>query len=602
MASRIEDYAMIGDCRTAAMVGRDGSIDWFCAPRFDSGACFAAMLGTPEHGRWKISPGRGVVIKEIRRRYRPESLVLETEFITGSGVVRLTDAMAINSPTPTIARVIEGIEGEVLVRSEIKIRFDYGSIVPWVRRYDGGITAIAGPDLLRLHSSQSLRPEGLSTVSEFPLRAGEQVPFTLAWHPSHEPAPAALDAQAAIEDADAWWREWSGRYQHPDGGREPVIRSLITLKALTYAPTGGIAAAATTSLPEKIGGVRNWDYRFCWLRDATFTLISMLNAGYLDEARSWREWLLRAVAGKPECLQIMYGLAGERRLHEYEIGWLPGYEESSPVRVGNAASGQFQLDVYGEVLDALHQSHIRGIADLDDAWQMSRLLLDFLETAWKEPDEGIWEVRGGRKPFTHSRVMAWVAFDRAVKAVEQMGKGSDRLEQWRSTRDAIHKQVCTHGFDRSRNTFVQSYGEPHLDASLLMIPLVGFLPATDPRMVGTVEAIKAGLMHRGFVRRYDSGMVTDGLPPGEGAFLPCTFWLADNLALQGRRDEALAIYHRLLSIRNDVGLLSEEYDPESNRLLGNIPQAFSHVSLINTDRNLTSATSFRPAQLRHETR
>ena len=586
MALRIEDYALIGDCRTAALVGRDGSIDWLCLPRFDSGACFAALLGTPENGRWKIAPAAAIEVKEVRRRYRPGSLVLETEFVTEGGEVRVTDAMSIDSATPTMARVVEGLRGEVPMRSELVVRFDYGWIIPWVRRHDWGMSAIAGPDKLRLRSWVEHRGEGLTTVAEFTIKEGQKAPFTLAWHPSTEPAPPGLDAEELINDADVWWRAWSSRCHEADGHSEAVVRSLITLKALTYAPTGGIVAAPTTSLPEWIGGGRNWDYRYCWLRDATFTLHALMGAGYLDEARNWRDWLLRAVAGRPEHLQIMYGLAGERRLTELEIGWLSGYEGSKPVRVGNAASNQFQLDVYGEISDVLHQAHVQGLAHMEDGWRVSQEIIGFLESAWSKPDEGIWEVRGPRRHFTHSKVMAWVAFDRAVKAVEEFGLPCDRLASWKSHRDAIHREVSEKGFDSARNTFVQAYGSNYLDASLLMIPLVGFLPATDPRVVGTVEAIKTQLMNNGFVRRYDSTSNVDGLPPGEGAFLPCTFWLADNLALQGRSDEANEIFERLLSVRNDLGLLAEEYDPIARRQLGNFPQAFSHVSLANTARNL----------------
>ncbi|MCA1686135.1 MAG: glycoside hydrolase family 15 protein, partial [Planctomycetia bacterium] len=580
MSMRIEDYAMIGDCRTAALVARDGSIDWLCAPRFDSGACFAALLGTPENGRWKVAPGPNVEVTSVRRRYRPGTLVLETEFTTASGAVRLTDAMAIDSTTPTVVRLVEGLRGEVPVRSELVIRFDYGWIVPWVRRHEWGTSAIAGPDMMRLRSWKEHRGQGMSTVAEFTVKEGQKVPFTLAWHPSTEAPPPGLDAVGAIRDAETWWRNWSHRCENLNGDREAVVRSLITLKALTYAPTGGIVAAATTSLPEKLGGVRNWDYRFCWLRDATFTLLALVGAGYLDEARAWRDWLLRAVAGRPEHIQIMYGVAGERRLTELELPWLSGYEGSKPVRLGNAASDQFQLDVYGEIFDALHQAERHGLAPIDDAWRMGRNLLEHLETAWKEPDEGIWEVRGPRRHFTHSKVMAWVAFDRAVKSVEQYAMPFDGLDRWRSTRDAIHAEVCARGFDPGQNAFVQSYGAKGLDASLLMIPLVGFLPADDPRMRGTVEAIQARLMDRGFVKRYDTAAEVDGLPPGEGVFLPCTFWLADNLAMLGRRDEAAEVLDRLLDIRNDVGLLAEEYDLDARRQLGNFPQAFSHVCLV----------------------
>ncbi len=598
MPLKIEDYAMIGDCRTAALVGRDGSMDWLCVPRFDSGACFAALLGNPENGRWKIAPGPNVEVKEVRRRYRDGTLVLETDFTTSSGMVRLTDAMAINSTTPTVVRVIEGLRGEVPIRSEVTVRFDYGWIVPWVRRRDWGTSMIAGPDKMRLRSWVEHRGEGMSSVAEFTVKDGQKIPFTLAWHPSTDPAPPGLDAEGAIGDASAWWRAWSSRCENLNGDRDAVLRSLITLKGLTYAPTGGIVAAPTTSLPEKLGGVRNWDYRFCWLRDATFTLLALIGAGYLDEARAWRDWLLRAVAGRPEHLQIMYGLAGERRLTELELPWLDGYEQSKPVRAGNAASVQFQLDVYGEVNDAMHQARRHGLDAMDDGWRVGQVLLEHLETVWSEPDDGIWEVRGPRRHFTHSKVMAWVAFDRAVKSIEQFGTPYEGVDRWRAVRDQIHKEVCEKGFDTSLNAFVQSYGSKSLDASLLMIPLVGFLPADDPKMRGTVEAIERRLMDRGFVKRYDSETNVDGLPPGEGVFLPCTFWLADNLANLGRRQEANEIFDRLLAIRNDVGLLAEEYDLDAGRQLGNFPQAFSHVCLVNTARNLARGGSESPANQR----
>lgn len=583
MASRIEDYALIGDCRTAALVARDGSIDWLCAPRFDSGACFAALLGAPENGHWRIAPS--AEIRRVGRRYRPGTLVLETEFETDAGTVVLVDAMAIDSETPTVLRLVEGKRGQVAMRLELLVRFDYGSIVPWVRRIDGGISAIAGPDKLHLRSGVEVHGENLTTVADFNVAQGDRLAFELAWHPSNQPPPPAIDVARAIENADVWWRRWSSNCRCQGRDRDMVLRSLITLKALTYAPTGGIVAAPTTSLPEWLGGVRNWDYRYCWLRDATFTLYSMLISGFHDEARHWREWLLRSVAGDPSSLQIMYGLAGERRLTELELDWLPGFAGSRPVRIGNAACGQFQLDVYGEVFDVLHQARREGMAPSEDGWRIGRLLLEFLETAWQQPDEGIWEVRGGRRPFTHSKVMAWVAFDRAVKSIEQFG-GIGPVERWRQVRDEIHAQVCREGFDSGENTFVQSYGSTLLDASLLMIPLVGFLPADDPRVAGTVEAIERELMEDGFVRRYATESTVDGLPPGEGAFLPCTFWYADNLALMGRQAEARQIFDRLLAICNDVGLLAEQYDPQSKRQLGNFPQAFSHVSLINTAHNL----------------
>jgi GH15 family glucan-1,4-alpha-glucosidase len=601
MSLRIEDYALIGDCRTAALVGLDGSIDWLCLPRFDSGACFASLLGTPEHGRWLIAPAAEAGQVQVRRRYRPGTLVLETEFATERGRVLLTDAMPLARDDPRIVRRVEGKSGKVPMRFELVVRFDYGAIVPWVqRRDDGGISAIAGPDKLRLWTEVEVRGENLTTVAEFTVEAGQSVSFDLAWHPSIAEPPGAIDVARAIEETALWWSDWSSRCTFQDGytEREAVVRSLITLKALTYAPTGGIVAAATTSLPEALGGVRNWDYRYCWLRDATFTLYSLMIAGYLDEARDWREWLLRSIADTPPSLQIMYGLAGERRLTELELPWLPGYEGSKPVRIGNGASSQFQLDVYDEVLDVFHQARRLGLATHEDGWRNAKSVLGFLETAWHEPDEGIWEVRGGRRHFTHSKVMAWVAFDRMVKAVEQFPLDGP-VERWRAQRDAIHAEVCRHGFSANRNAFVQSYGVDELDASLLMIPLVGFLPPDDPRVLGTVAAIEKHLMVDGFVTRYATRSNVDGLPPGEGVFLPCTFWFADNLALQGRLAEARRLFDRLLAIRNDVGLLAEEYDTKAGRQLGNFPQAFSHVSLINTAHNLLREAG--PAELRPQT-
>nr|WP_254053688.1 glycoside hydrolase family 15 protein [Singulisphaera sp. GP187] len=478
---------------------------------------------------------------------------------------------------------------------ELVIRFDYGSIVPWVRRTDGSISAIGGPDMLRFTSGAPIRGEGLTTVADFTVADGQRIPFEITWHPSQEPCPPQVDVERAIEETTAWWCHWSQGCKHEDGDTEAVRRSLITLKALTYAPTGGIVAAPTTSLPEALGGVRNWDYRYCWIRDATFTLYSLMTSGYLEEACQWRDWLLRAVAGQPAELQIMYGLSGERRLTEMELPWLPGYEHSRPVRIGNAASNQFQLDVFGEVIDALYQGRRDGLAPLEDGWRVERQLLKHLETAWTLPDEGIWEVRGERRPFTHSKVMAWVAFDRAVKSVEQF-QVEGPVERWRAVRDQIHGQVCRAGFNSELNSFVQAYGTNRLDASLLMIPLVGFLPADDPRVLGTVAAIERRLMKDGFVARYETDPEVDGLPPGEGSFLPCTFWYADNLGLQGRTDEARRIFDRLLAIRNDVGLLAEEYDATTGRQLGNFPQAFSHVSLINTAHNLGRGR--KPAELR----
>jgi GH15 family glucan-1,4-alpha-glucosidase len=586
MPLRIEDYALIGDLQTGALVGRDGSIDWLCLPRFDSGACFAALLGGPENGRWSIGP-----VGEVRsssRGYRPGTLVLDTTFETDAGAATVTDFMPIRDGYPNLVRIVEGKRGAVPMRLDLVIRFDYGSSVPWVQRLDEDLTAIAGPDSLRFTSGVEHRGEDLTTVADFTVREGQRIPFTLTWHPSHLPHPRAPDPEAALPATVRWWQEWSGRCGYHGPWKEQVLRSLITLKALTYAPTGGIVAAATTSLPEWVGSVRNWDYRYCWLRDATFTLLALLGAGYREEARAWRQWLLRATAGHPAGMQIMYGLAGERRLPEFVVKWLPGYENSFPVRVGNAASEQFQLDVYGEVIDAMSQARRHGLEASELGWRVGRNIFEFLEENWRNADEGIWEVRGPRRHFTHSKVMAWVAFDRAVKAVERYGLDGP-VDQWVKVRDAIHAAVCARGFNGRLGSFVQSYDSDQLDASLLMIPLVGFLPADDPRVRGTVAAIEKGLMRDGFVQRYDTESSVDGLPPGEGAFLPCTFWLADNYALAGRYDEARQLFERLLGLTNDVGLISEEYDPQAGRLLGNFPQAFTHVGLVNTAYNLFHA-------------
>jgi GH15 family glucan-1,4-alpha-glucosidase len=580
---RIEDYALIGDCETAALVGRDGSIDWLCVPRFDSPACFAAMLGTPEHGRWLIAPA--APIRQVRRRYRPGTLVLETEFETDAGVVAIIDCMPVRTETPHVVRFVEGRRGSVPMRFELVIRFDFGSLIPWVRRQEDGIVAVGGANGLRLRTPVPLEGKDFTTVAEFSVAPGECVPFTLTWFPSHKPEPPAPDADAAVRETEAWWGEWSGRCGYNRQWADPVVRSLITLKALTYAPTGGLVAAVTTSLPEQLGGTRNWDYRYCWLRDATFSLYALMAGGYMEEAQAWRTWLVRAVAGRPDHAQLLYGVNGDRLLPEVELPWLPGYEGSAPVRVGNVASTQFQLDVYGEVADSLYCASRMGIPPDENAWQVKRAMTEFVASVWKDPDEGIWEVRGPRRPFTHSKMMAWVAVDRAVKAVERFGQEGP-VERWRRLRAAIHADVCEHGFDPGLGAFVQYYGSKLLDASLLMMPLVGFLPADDPRVLGTVSAIQKHLMSDGLVARYHTVPDVDGLPPGEGAFLPCTFWLADNLALQGRVDEAREIFERLLSLQNDVGLLSEEYDPVSRRMLGNFPQAFTHVGLINTAWNL----------------
>ena len=596
--ARIEDYGMIGDLQTAALVGRDGSIDWACFPRFDSGACFAALLGTQENGRWIVAPRMDAW--EGPRRYRPGSLILETEWETDTGAVRVLDFMPPRGKAPDIVRIVEGLRGHVDMFSELIVRFDYGSTVPWLRRIADGRIAVAGPDGLCFRTPVEHRGENLRTIGEFTVRKGERIPFTLTWYPSNERPPRAIDAEHALSETDQYWQDWSDRCGYTGKWKREVQASLAILKALTYAPTGGIVAAPTTSIPEKIGGERNWDYRYCWLRDATLTLLAFLNAGYLEEARAWRVWLLRAAAGDPSALQIMYGVAGERRLLEVTLDWLPGYEGSKPVRVGNAAASQFQLDVYGEVLDALHQGRVSKLETSKEAWSLQRRLLGFLEDAWKDPDEGIWEVRGPRRHFTHSKVMAWVAFDRGVQAVERFGR-SGPVERWREIRAEIHREVLEQGFDTQINSFTQFYGSKRLDASLLVIPLVGFLPADDPRMIGTVAAIERELVRDGFVYRYsrdEEARRVDGLPPGEGAFLPCTFWLADNLALQGRLDEAEEIFQRLLDLRSELGLLAEEWDPEARRQLGNFPQAFTHVALVNTAFNLSREERRSPMEQR----
>jgi GH15 family glucan-1,4-alpha-glucosidase len=596
VALRIEDYAMIGDCQTAALVGRNGSIDWLCLPRFDSDACFAAILGTPEHGHWTVAPSREPTT--VRRAYRDGSMILDTTFETDEGVITLSDFMPIGGQSPQIVRTIRGVRGRVAMHAQLRVRFDYGSVVPWVRKAPGqGILAIAGPDSLRLQSDVPLRGEGLTTVADFEVAANQSVSFVLTWYPSHASEPKDADARALMNATERAWAEWSAHCTYQGEWRPAVLRSLVTLKALTHGATGGIVAAPTTSLPEAIGGVRNWDYRFCWVRDATFTLLALLHNGFEEEALAWREWLLRAVAGDPSKLQIMYAVDGRRRIEERTVPWLPGYEGSSPVRVGNAAFEQRQHDVYGEVMDALHQCTQYGLAPSDDAWDLRRSLLEFLESSWDKPDEGIWEVRGGQRQFTHSKVMAWVAFDRAVGHVEKCGSGGP-LERWRAIRDRIHAEVCQHGYDGNLQSFVQSFGSKRLDASLLMIPLVGFLPPTDPRVVGTANAIERDLLEGGLVRRYDSELGMDSLPPGEGAFLPCSFWLADNWALMGRHADARALFGRLVALCNDVGLISEEYDSARGRLVGNFPQAFSHVSLVNTACNLASVDS-GPAGRRH---
>lgn len=595
MPSRIEDYALLGDCLTAALVAKNGSIDWLCFPRFDSPACFAALLGNEQHGHWQISPAGKIL--SVERRYRQGTLVLETDYVTDSGRVTIIDCMPPRTAEPDLVRMVVGREGKVDMRMELVIRYDYGSIVPWVRHTDRGIRAIAGPEAMVLDTPISLRGENMQTVADFSVNAGDQVPFVLMWYPSHQTCPGPLDAAATIQRTEEWWRDWSASFTFQGNWYEEVLRSAITLKALTYAPTGGIVAAATTSLPESIGGVRNWDYRYCWLRDATFTLYSLLETGFHQEAHHWRDWLLRAIAGNPSQLNIMYGLAGERRLTEITLDWLPGYESSRPVRTGNDAHQQLQLDVFGEVIDALYVAHKFGVALDDDSWRVLRTLTNHLCNIWQEPDEGIWEVRGERRHFTHSKIMAWVALDRMVRAAEKLHFDAP-ITNWRASRRALRQEILEKGYDPRRNTFVQFYGSETLDAALLMIPMVGFLDAKDPRMKGTVQAIRRELAQDGFIARYPSHPEIDGLPAGEGAFLPCTFWLVDNLALQGRYDEARDQFERLLALCNDVGLLSEEYDPRAKRLLGNFPQAFSHVGLINSALNLARAHG--PAEARQE--
>lgn len=586
MAQKIEDYALIGDCETAALVGKDGSIDWLCFPRFDSPACFAAILGDAENGRWQIAPTSEIL--RTTRHYQSDTLVLETIFETVDGSVAVIDFMPIRTDQPHVIRLVEGRQGRVSMKTEFLARFDYGRNTPWMRKEsDGvpGVRATAGPETVHLRTEVPQTLKGWTAAGQFEVAEGQRIPFELNWHRSHQSPPPAVDCLQKLKDTLQWWQDWLKPCQLPVKWQSAVVRSLITLKSLTYAPTGGVAAAATTSLPEKIGGQRNWDYRYCWLRDATFTLSALMRSGFTEEALAWRRWLLRAVAGKGSDLQIMYGLAGERRLPELELPWLPGYEDSRPVRIGNGAHDQFQLDVFGEVIDCLHLGRHFGLRADSDEWPIERELLDRLELVWRQPDEGIWEIRGPKRHFTHSRIMAWVAFDRAVKDFEAFGMDGP-IDRWRALRDQLHAEICKHGFSQKRNSFVQYYGGHELDASLLMMTEVGFLPANDPRVVGTVAAIEKDLLRDGFVDRYRTESGVDGLPQGEGAFLLCTFWLADNYALMQRQEEAEQLFENLLSIRNDVGLLAEMYDPVSHRQLGNFPQAFSHLGLINTARIL----------------
>ncbi|MEV5433006.1 glycoside hydrolase family 15 protein [Streptomyces sp. NPDC052701] len=583
MHPRIEDYALIGDEQTAALVGADGSIDWLCLPRFDSAACFARLLGDEDNGFWRIAP-KGAD-RCTRRAYRRDTLVLDTEWETGEGAVRVTDLMPQRDRAPDIVRIVEGLRGEVTVHSVLRLRFDYGSVVPWVRRADGHRVAVAGPDSTWLRSEPEVPTwgEDYGTHSEFTVRAGQTVAFVLTWHPSHEPRPPLVDPYESLRHSVEDWRTWVSHCRYDGPHRDAVVRSLITLKALTYAPTGGIVAAPTTSLPEEPGGVRNWDYRYCWLRDSTLTLGALLSAGYQQEAEAWRNWLLRAVAGDPADLQIMYGVAGERRLPEYELPWLSGFDGSAPVRIGNDAVKQLQLDVYGEVMDSLALARSSGLSAQPDVWAVQMALMDYLRSVWRQPDEGLWEVRGGRRQFVHSKVMVWVAADRAVRMLERHPELPGDLDAWRALREEVHREVCEKGYDPERNTFTQSYGSRELDAALLLIPRVGFLPPDDPRVLGTIDAVRKELERDGFLLRYSvDETAVDGLPGSEGTFLVCSFWLADALHMTGRTEEARELFERLVGLTNDVGLLSEEYDPVSGRQLGNFPQAFSHIGLVNT--------------------
>jgi GH15 family glucan-1,4-alpha-glucosidase len=580
----IEDYALIGDCRTAALVSREGSIDWYCCPRFDSEACFAALLGTREHGRWLIAPQAPA---RITRRYRPKTLVLETHFETEEGAATLIDFMPCSGHHSTIVRLVRGTRGRVPMCTELILRFGYGAIVPWVSRLeDGALRAIAGPDMMVLQTPVQLSGVGMTTVGSFVIYKDETIPFALSYYPSHKPLHVSFDPTTALHDTETFWQEWSAKCRPAGPWSDVVLRSMITLKALTYAPTGGMVAAPTTSLPEQLGGERNWDYRYCWLRDATLVLLGAMNAGYFDEAQAWREWLLRAVAGSPDQLQIMYGIAGERRLTEWTAPWLPGYENSAPVRIGNAAYKQLQLDVFGEIMDVHHQARRQGLSTNASGWQAQLAFLEYLQRIWREPDEGIWEVRGGPRHFTHSKVMAWVAFDRSIKSAESFGLEGP-IDRWRKLRDEICHDILSKGFDAELGTFVQAYGSKLLDATLLLLPAVGFLPVSDPRMEQTIAAIERRLMRDGFVIRYDTAVGDDGLPPGEGAFLACSFWLVDVYVLQGRMADAERLFRRVIAVRNDLDLLSEEYDPHLDRQVGNFPQAFSHMALVNTAYNLT---------------
>jgi GH15 family glucan-1,4-alpha-glucosidase len=599
MTLLIEDYALIGNNATAALVGRNGSIDWLCFPRFDSAACFAALLGSPDNGHWSIAPK--TPRPKVTRRYREGTLVLETEFSAAEGTVVLTDCMNLRGEHQDVVRLVRGIRGRVLMQMELAVRFDYGTVVPWVSRLeDNRLCAVAGPDRIVLATNVALRGEDLQTRADYEVEEGQTIAFALTWSPSFSSMPSPLDAAAVVDNVTEAWKKWSNKHTFKGPYAEAVLRSIITLKALSHHETGGIVAAATTSLPEQIGGIRNWDYRFCWIRDATYTLYALMDSGFMDEAKVWRQWLLRAMAGKPDRMQIMYGIAGERRLTEFELTELPGYEGSRPVRIGNAASEQLQLDVYGELLDSAYLAWRKGLRKTEAGWEMGRVLLNHLEKIWTQPDEGIWEVRGPRRHFVHSKVMAWVAVDRAVRMVQEFG-AEGPLDRWVKLRSDIHDEVCRLGFSRELNSFVQYYGSKELDASLLMLPLVGFLPPEDSRVRGTVAAIEKNLMQDGLVERYSTRSSVDGLTGNEGAFLACSFWMVDNYVLQGRIDEARSLFEHLLTLRNDVGLLAEEYDAKEQRQLGNFPQAFSHLALVNSAHNLSAGIEARPARDRTQT-
>ncbi len=596
MAARIEEYGLIGDCETAALVDSDGSIDWLCWPDFSSQACFAALLGGKENGYWKIAPAAGKW--RTTRKYREHTLILETTFDCTDGAIRLIDFMPERTGNSNVVRIVEGIRGSVKVRMELALRFDYGRTVPWVTRIEKGVRAIAGPNLALLRATVPMHGENLKTVAEFTVSAGERESFTMTYGISYRADPKPIDPERVLAETERFWMHWSGRLKYAGEHRDAVERSLMTLKAMTFRPTGGVAAAVTTSLPEAIGGQRNWDYRYCWLRDTTFTLLALTNGGYHEEAAAWQDWLLRALAGSPDQIQIMYGLKGERQLVEWEIGWLAGYENSRPVRVGNAASQQVQLDIYGEMLDCFFHAQHAMRRNGEDDFRVLALLLEHLATIWQQPDEGIWETRGGPKQFTHSKMMAWVAFDRASLLADQLEYEAP-VEKWRAIRDAIHKEICAKGFSEKKNSFVQAYGSEQLDAALLLMPLVGFLPGTDERVKGTVEAIERELMRDGLVKRYDSLRAPDGLPAGEGVFLACSFWMVSSLKAIGREDDARALFEKLLALRNDLGLLSEEYDVGSKRMVGNFPQAFSHIALVNAAFDLSGGPEVRERRHRH---